>query len=89
MAVYARQVPPLPRFRAAELKLEDAEQLERIMRQVDVAQSDPKPVNGAGGGSPRRMRGVPIVGVRGAGGTSPGTDPVRALIAKDGQRRRK
>jgi hypothetical protein len=81
-------VPPLPRFRAVSQRREDEQKLERIVaRADDTTRPDPKPVNGAGGGDPRRMRGFPIVGVRGEGGTSPGTDPVRALIVKEGQRR--
>jgi hypothetical protein len=79
---------PLPRFNPVK-RVKDAEQLARVMREVDVAQSDPRPVNAPAVSSPRRLRGVPVVGVPGAGGTSPGTDPVRALIAKDGQRRRR
>jgi hypothetical protein len=78
----------LPRFHAQAERVKDAEQLARVMREVDVAPADPRPLNGAGGGDLRRMRGFPIVGVRGAGGTSPGTDPARALIAKERQRRR-
>lgn len=78
----------LPRF-DPEVRVKDAEQLTRIIREVDKAPADPRPVNGAGGGDLRRMRGFPIVGVRGAGGTSPGTDPMRALLAKEGQRRRR
>jgi hypothetical protein len=39
---------PLPRFNPVE-RVKDAEQLARVMREVDVAQSDPRPVNGAGG----------------------------------------
>ena len=78
---------PLPRFDAQQ-KVADAQQVERILAQVET-ESTPLPVNGAGGGSSRRMRGVPIVGVRGAGGTSPGTDPSAALIYKEGQRRRR
>jgi hypothetical protein len=77
----------LPRFTAQSERAKDAEQLARVLRDVDKAPADQKPVNGAGGGYPRRMRGFPIVGIRGAGGTSPGTDPVRALLAK-GRRRR-
>lgn len=78
----------LPRFTAQSERVKDAERLAKIVLEVDKAAADPRPVNGAGGGDPRRMRGFPIVGVRGAGGTSPGTDPARALIAKEGQRRR-
>jgi hypothetical protein len=59
------------------------------MREVDGAQSDPRPVNGAGGGDPRRMRGFPIVGVRGAGGASPGTDPLRETLRREERRRRR
>jgi hypothetical protein len=79
--------PKLPRFRA-EQKVADLRRVERIVAEVE-RDDRPLPVGDAGGGSPRSLRGVPVVGVPGAGGTSPGTDPVRALIAKDGQRRRK
>ena len=79
----------LPRFTAQTERAKDAERLARVLLEVDQAPSDPRPVNGAGGGDLRRMRGFPIVGVRGAGGTSPGTDPMRALLAKEGQRRRR
>jgi hypothetical protein len=80
----------LPRFNRQVERVRDAQRLGRILLEVEEDDGrPPMPVNGAGGGSPRRMRGVPIVGVRSAGGTSPGTDPMRALLARDGQRRRR
>jgi hypothetical protein len=83
-------VPPkLPRFRAQAEQAQDAERLGRILLDVDEAPASPKPVNVAGGGSPNRMRGVPIVGVRGASGTSPGTDPLRETVRREGHRRRR
>lgn len=78
----------LPRFHAQTEQVKDAERLAQVLREVDVAQSDPRPVNGAGGGDPRRLRGVPVVGIRGAGGTSPGSDPLRETMRREGQRRR-
>jgi hypothetical protein len=85
IAVYALAVPqPLPRAFRRQLQAEDAAKVARIVAAVDKA-PDAKPANGANGGDPRRLRGLPVVGV--ASGTSPGTDPVRTLLAKEHRRR--
>ena len=60
--------------------------LDRILAEV----GDEPPVSAAGAtaaGDPRRLRGLPAVG-RGCGGAIFGTDPLRALIAKESRRRR-
>jgi hypothetical protein len=44
-----------------------------------------KPVNGAGGGEPARLRGSPAIG-RNVSGAIPGTDPLNALLAKERKR---
>jgi hypothetical protein len=71
---------PLPRFDAAQQRVADVQQVERILREVDHAESD-LPVTG---GEASR-RGIPIVG-RGTGGAIPHTSPEQVLLAK-GRRR--
>jgi hypothetical protein len=73
---------PLPRYVALELQhREDAAKLARILVETD-GPAEPHIRPSARGGDWQRMRGVPCVGP-GIGGTSPGTDPVRALLAKE------
>ena len=52
-----------------------------------VAQAgEPEPSSSAGAtarGDGQRLRGIPVVGRSTAGGAIPGTDPVRALLAKE------
>ncbi len=51
---------------------------------------DEAPVSAAGAtaaGDPRRLRGIPAA-ARGAGGAIFGTDPLRALLAKERRRRK-
>ena len=79
---------PLPRAFRRQLQAEDAAKLERIL--VDVGELAPEEDEvrpSARGGDWRRMRGVPVVGP-GVGGTSIGTDPLRALLQKERQRQR-
>ena len=60
--------------------------VERIVAEV----GDEEPESVAGGTAPgdsRRLRGIPAVS-RGTSGAVHGTDPVRALLAKEGRRRR-
>jgi hypothetical protein len=78
----------LPRFTAQTERAKDAERLARVLLEVDQAPADPRPVNGAGGGDLRRLRGLPVVGIRGAGGTSPRTDPLRETLRRERQRGR-
>ena len=84
---YALPVPqPLPRFLDRELMIrEQAATLARVL--LETAEEAPKVSPSARGGDWQRMRGLPCVGP-GIGGTSPGTDPLRALLAKERRRRR-
>jgi hypothetical protein len=78
-------VSRFPRYLRRQLEVDDAAKVEAIVRQVEPEE----PVEilpSARGGDWRRMRGLPIVGP-GVGGTSPGTDPVRALLTKESRRR--
>ncbi len=86
VAVYVREVPqPLPRFLDRQRMLDEQRRvLDRILLEV----GDEAPASAAGAtavGDPRRLRGLPAVG-RGTGGTVFGTDPLRALIAKESRR---
>jgi hypothetical protein len=66
------------RYLALELqRREDAAKLARILVGTDEP-AEPHVRPSARGGDWQRVRGVPCVGP-GIGGTSPGTDPVRAL----------
>ena len=76
---------PLPRFLDREL-------LERQQRQVldkilaEVGDEETQTAAGAtAAGDPRRLRGIPAVG-RGTGGAVFGSDPLRALLAKEARR---
>jgi hypothetical protein len=77
---------PLPRFTDRELmEREQAAKLAEIL--LEVGESAPPEVSShAIGGDRDRLRGLPAVGP-GISGTSPGTDPVRALLAKERRRR--
>jgi hypothetical protein len=60
----------------------DAQQVERILREVDVAESAPPAAGGEAS-----LRGVPVVG-RGVAGAIRGTSPHGELVAKKQRRRR-
>ena len=77
-----RDVPLLPRFTAASERTRDAEQLARVMREVDIAESDPPPPAGSLTG------GVPIVG-RGTAGAIRGSNPLAEVLRREKQRRRR
>ena len=84
-------VEPVPRSlpRAYRRQLE-ALDLEKVMRLVQEA-VDETPESTAGstaGGDGRRLRGIPSVG-RGVSGAIGGTDPLRALMAKERQKQQK
>lgn len=86
--IYDRPVPqPLPRWRNREAMLAEQEAtLNRILAEVD----DEETGTVAGATAPldhRRLRGIPAVG-RGTSGAVFGTDPLRALIAKEWRRRK-
>ena len=80
---------PLPRAYRRQLQALDEAKLDRIL--FEVGETEPPPVrvsSHAVGGDRERLCGVPAVGP-GIGGTSPGTDPVRALLAKERRERRR
>jgi hypothetical protein len=73
----------------AELDARNAATLARI--EQETATSDEPVVTTQGAtlaGDPARLRGIPAVG-RGCAGAMAGTDPVRALLAKERSRRRR
>jgi hypothetical protein len=79
--------PVIPRAFRRQLQAEDTEKLDRIIRE---AGGDEEPSSAAGAtaaGDSRRLRGIPAVG-RGCSSTIPGTDPVRALLAREARQRR-
>lgn len=68
----------LPRFYRRQLEREDADAVARAVREAEAVQA-PRLVAGAtAAGDSRRLRGIPVAG--GACGTSPGTDPLYALL---------
>jgi hypothetical protein len=75
-----------PRYLRRQLEVEDAAKVEAIVRQVEP-EEPVEVLPSARGGDWRRMRGLPIVGP-GIGGTSIGTDPLRALLEKERRQRR-
>ena len=74
----------LPRYRASIERIEDDRRIAKILLEGDEVE----PVLGmplrrsADGHNRDRRRGLPVVS-KGIGGTSPGTDPVSALLAKE------
>jgi hypothetical protein len=62
--------------------------LARIARETDATMPEKTAAGATLGGDARRMRGLPCVGRGGAGGAIAGTDPLRALLAKERGRRR-
>jgi hypothetical protein len=66
-----------------QLQALDAEKVARIV--AEAVEAEPSTAAGAtAGGDPARLRGLPAV-ARGTSGAVFGTDPVRALLAKEGQ----
>lgn len=85
--LYDRPVPQhLPRFLAEVERYEDQCKLARIL-----VEAGPAPKAAAGvtsGGDERRLRGLPAIG-RGVSGALEGSDPLKALLAKESRRRRR
>ena len=72
---------PLPRTRRLKLQAQDAAKIDRIIGEaVDTEPS------GSAGATAGELRGIPIQ-ARGTSGAVFGTDPLRALLAKESQRR--
>lgn len=81
---------PLPRFYAHTTMHQDAQRITRIVNEGGMVDTPPATTSTATlAGDRRRLRGIPVVG--GVGGTSPGTDPLGALLHKESlqSRRRK
>ena len=82
---------PLPRFELALQRWADAQRLARILLEVGADEpdevTDSSHPTRAQHHDPARSRGIPIVGRSGYGGAIPGTDPLRALLAKECRRR--
>jgi len=75
----------LPRFYLAQQRIEDERKLAKII--LEAGDEEPVKVGRAtSGGDPRRLRGLPAIG-RNVSGSTRDTDPVRALLAKEGRRR--
>lgn len=78
-------MPLLPRFNAAMQRMQDAEKIGRILAET----GDPGPVRTVSRatlpGDNRRLRGIPVVGFS-VTGTSPGTDPLGAVLSSEARR---
>lgn len=72
----------LPRFHAELQRLEDLRKIGRILQET----GDPGPAatvkRATLPGDTRRLRGIPVVGPS-VGGTSPGTNPLAALLSSE------
>ncbi len=79
----------LPRFDAAREAAEWRDKLARILLEAKVDDEEVVANPRAAGGDPRRLRGIPVVGNRGVGGAVAGTDPLRALMAKENRNGRR
>ncbi len=80
----------LPRFDSAQEAAEWRDKLARILLEAKVDDEEVVANPRAAGGDPARLRGLPAIG-RSVAGAIPGSDPLRALIAKEnrnGRRRR-
>lgn len=76
----------LPRFFRQQERAEDAAALaERLLESGEQAPAEQRPGQATLPGDARRLRGIPVVG--GVSGTSPGTDPLAEVIAREPRRR--
>ena len=77
---------PLPRFHRHTQAVQDHAKIGRILLETGgTAEAPPTLQRATLPGDRRRLRGIPVAG--GACGTSPGTDPCGALIAKQPRER--
>jgi hypothetical protein len=75
-----------PRSYRRQLEAADRAKVDRLVEPI----ADDEPATAAGAtarGDGRRLRGIPAVG-RGSSSTMFGTDPLRALLAKEARRQR-
>jgi len=68
---------PLPRYTATNTHHADQRKLNRIIDDTPTTH----PTTSNAGGDWRALRGIPCI-ARSVGGTSPGTNPLAALLAK-------
>lgn len=82
------QTPPSRAQKHYDLVVAQAKQLAEILRVVDIETPDldTTRVIASPAGSERALRGIPVVGARGVGGTIMGTNPLAALISRERQR---
>jgi hypothetical protein len=73
---------PLPR---AFRKQQEALDMQKVAKIVGESTEPTSSAGVTAGGDGRRLRGIPVVG--GTGGAVFGTDPLRALLAKEPRRR--
>jgi hypothetical protein len=81
--------PHLPRFHKDDERESDEARLRQILREVGADEElAPELIRAATAGGDRRgLRGIPVIS-RGCPGAIPGTDPARAIMAKERRRRR-
>jgi hypothetical protein len=84
---YALAVPqPLPRAFRLQERAADERKLAQILLETGEPAPPPQSAGATAPGDGRRLRGIPAVG-KGSAGTMFGTDPLRALLAKEQRRR--
>ena len=75
---------PLPRFvDEAHERSAWQRKLASILLEVGEPAPSPKIYSATAGGDGRRLRGIPAHAKGNGGGAIPGTDPLRALLAKE------
>lgn len=82
---YAPGVSRFPRYLRHQLEVEDRAKVGRIVAETET-EPERQAAGATAGGDGRRLRGIPAVS-RGTSGAVAGSDPVRALIAKESRRR--
>ena len=78
----------LPRFRERAAMIEAQRRVLQTAVRESFAEGPGPSIPQATRGDPRDLRGIPVIGVRGASGASPGTSPEREVVRRDDQRRR-
>lgn len=71
----------LPRYQRNTIAQHDARKLNRILNETTTDTNTDKHHRSTAPGDRRKLRGIPVAG--GASGTSPGTDPLQALLDKE------
>jgi hypothetical protein len=77
-----------PRYLRRQLEAEDKLKVDQLVRDAEELPEQGSVAAGAtAAGDARRLRGIPDVS-RGTSGAIDGTDPLKALLAREGGRRR-